>query len=85
MDEVILLAESCLEVVYFQNPILRQLGACSKLWMKQKSLENGICLSKCKKKKSDLPFKENSLIHITCSFKILVSFNSTSQNRKLNK
>lgn len=57
--------ESCLEVVCFQNPILRQLGACSKLWMKQKSLENGICLSKCKKKKkSDLPFKENYLIHI---------------------
>lgn len=57
MDEVILLAESCLEVVYFQNPILRQLGACSKLWMKQKSLENGICLSKCKKKKIRLAFQ----------------------------
>lgn len=51
MDEVILLAESCLEVVYFQNPILRQFRACSKLWMKNKSVENGICLNKHKKGK----------------------------------
>lgn len=39
MDEVILLAESCLEVVYFQNPILGQFRACSTLLMKHKSVE----------------------------------------------
>lgn len=50
MDAVILLGESCLEVVYFQNPILRQLGVCSKLLMKHKSVENGICLNKYKTK-----------------------------------
>lgn len=49
MDEVILLAESCLKVVYFQNPILRQFRAWSKLQMKHKSVENGICLNKCEK------------------------------------
>lgn len=59
MDEVILLAESCLEVVYFQNPILMQFRACSKLWMKHKSVENGICLNKCKKKKSELPLEKS--------------------------
>lgn len=55
MDEVILLAESCPEVVYFQNPILRQFGACSKLWMQHKSFENGICLNKCKKERKNCP------------------------------
>lgn len=55
MDEVILLAESCPEVVYFQKPILRQFRACSKLWMKHKSFENGICLNKCKKESKNCP------------------------------
>lgn len=84
MDEVILLAESCLEVVYFQNPILRQFGACKKLWTKHESVGNGICLSKCKKKKSELPLEKN-LNPSVFSFKMLVSLNPISQNRKLNK
>lgn len=42
MDDVILLAESCLEDVYFQNPIFRQFGVCSKLLMKHKSVESRI-------------------------------------------
>lgn len=84
MDEVILLAESCLEVVYFQNPILRQFRACSKFWMRHKSFENGICLNKCKKESKNCLWKKKVFILSLCSLKFGVGFNSVSQNRKSN-
>lgn len=59
MDEVILLAESCLEVVYFSESHLRQFRACSKLWMKNKSVENGICFKQASKKENkELPLRK---------------------------
>lgn len=70
MDEVILLAESCLEVVYFQNPILRQFRACSKFWMRHKSFENGICLNKCKKESKNCLWKKKILYSKSVQFKI---------------